>query len=238
MERINVLLNEYNNLWQEKITHKQSLRKLKGYLTYLSSLLSLSLTFLGISATDTFKDLLTKNATSVASSLAANFYSVFMLISIPFTPLVILIGSFAVNDLFQIYVIGNHIGNTEVKINKLLGNQNYLSWEHAVCPVVYGGREINNNIFKNIIALSDAMIFFPIVISLCLLTSGSSAYFIYSKNKMLFWVYIIVMCYLFASMFRIGKKLYQYTKADSELSKTLASINSTDESTAKLFDDA
>jgi len=37
MDALDALLGEYNNLWQEKVAHKQSIRKLKGYLSYLTS---------------------------------------------------------------------------------------------------------------------------------------------------------------------------------------------------------
>ena len=132
MDKIELLSQEYNNLFQEKLIHKQSLRKLKSYISYLTSIVSLSLTFMGISTTDIFK----------ASLNAKTFSDIFILISIPFTPIVSLISSFAINDLFQIYVIGTQIGIIEQKLNTLVNESKLLTWEHHICPVIYGERSI------------------------------------------------------------------------------------------------
>jgi hypothetical protein len=64
----------------------------------------LSLTFMGMSTTDFFKSSPT-NITDIPY-FVSHFSVIFTLISIPFTPIVLLVASFAVNDLFQIYVIG------------------------------------------------------------------------------------------------------------------------------------
>jgi hypothetical protein len=221
MDALDALLGEYNNLWQEKVAHKQSIRKLKGYLSYLTSILSLALTFMGLSTTDIFKTVLNNNSTTLVS----NFSIIFTLISIPFTPIVILIASFALNDLFHIYVIGNHIGNIEKKINDLLQKKDLLTWEHRICPVAYGGKKIGDKSYKNIIAWSDARIFFPIVLSLCFITIYYGGRFIYDKSIMIFGIYAGIIVYLVWSFVRIGMKLFEYTKANSSLTTTMASLN-------------
>lgn len=98
MDNIEILLNEYSNLWHEKIIHKESMRKLRGYVSYLTTIVSLSLTFMGMSTTDIFKNGLNNTVSPV---FVKNFSDVFILISIPFTPIVLLIGSFALSDLFS-----------------------------------------------------------------------------------------------------------------------------------------
>lgn len=221
MDALDALLGEYNNLWQEKVVHKQSIRKLKGYLSYLTSILSLALTFMGLSTTDIFKTAFNNSSTT----LVGNFSIIFTLISIPFTPVVILIASFALNDLFHIYVIGNHIGNIEKKINELLQKKNLLTWEHKICPVAYGSQKIAGKSFKNIIAWSDSRIFFPLVISLCFITIYYGGRFIYDKNTILFGIYAGIIIYLVWSFVSIGMKLFEYTKADSTLTTTIASLN-------------
>lgn len=222
MDALDALLGEYNNLWQEKVVHKQSIRKLKGYLSYLTSILSIALTFMGLSTTDIFKTVLNNNN---SANLISNFSIIFTLVSIPFTPIVILIASFALNDLFHIYVIGNHIGDIEKKINEMLQKKNLLTWEHRICPVAYGGQKIGDKSFKNIIAWSDTRIFFPIVISLCFITIYYGGRFIYEKSTIVFGLYAGVIIYLVWSFVRIGMKLFEYTKANSVLTTTMASLN-------------
>jgi hypothetical protein len=228
MNELDVLLGEYNNLWQEKIVHKQSLRKLKGYLSYLTSIISLSLTFLGMSATDIFNSVVNNGS---SSSIASNFSNIFPLISIPFTPIVLIIASFALNDLFQIYVIGTHIGNIEKKFNVILNNSNLLTWEHKICPVIYGGKRLEDHGEKltNIISWNDIRIFFPFVISLCAVTLYFGGDFILGENKFLFWVYVAIVTYLIFSFVQIGLKLFKYTKADSTLTTTLTLLNTPDD---------
>lgn len=150
-DKAEALFNEYKNLWEEKLTHKQSIRKFHNYITYLISISSLALTFKGLSATDIVID---------SSKVVANASDIVSLLFVPFTPIVIIVLSFAVNDLFQIYAIGNQIGQIEQKINKILGKKNLLVWEHRICPIIYGGvhqlkdgKEIEK--ISNLIKLND-----------------------------------------------------------------------------------
>ncbi len=55
MDDREVLFQEYNNLWNEKLVHKQSIRKFHNYLSYITAIGSLALAFYGISASDFFQ---------------------------------------------------------------------------------------------------------------------------------------------------------------------------------------
>jgi len=223
MKHIDILLKEYGNLFQEKLIHKQSIRKLKGYISYLTSILSLSLTFMGMSTTDIFKTGFSNNGMPYFIS---HFSDIFILISIPFTPIVLLVASFAINDLFQIYVIGTQIGNVEQKINTL-ANSNLLLWEHHVCPVVYGGGQIDRlKPIKNIIILNDAYIFFPFVYGLIVVTLFFGGRYIALNNMGIYALYAFINLYFLGAFLLIGKELLNVVKADSSLSDIMYVLNS------------
>jgi hypothetical protein len=223
MDQIDILLKEYGNLFQEKLIHKQSIRKLKGYISYLTSILSLSLTFMGISTTDFFKSVSSENGIPY---LVSHFSDIFILISIPFTPIVLLVASFAVNDLFQIYVIGTQIGNIEKKINDI-AKSNLLLWEHHICPVVYGGGQIEKmRPVKNVIALSDAYIFFPFVYSLIIVTLFFGGRYIALKNMGLYALFAVINLYFLGAFLWVGKALLNVVKADSSLTVVMKDLNS------------
>lgn len=227
MDNIEILLNEYSNLWHEKIIHKESMRKLRGYVSYLTTIVSLSLTFMGMSTTDIFKNGLNNTVSPV---FVKNFSDVFILISIPFTPIVLLIGSFALSDLFHTFVIAFQIGNIEQKINSLSGDV-LLKWEHLICPIIYGeGHNIkqlkNYNPTTNIIKMDDFLIFVPFVASLCLITIVFGGKYIYEKNAYIFGAYIAVNVYFLISFIWIATKLFSYGKAESPLRKAISILNS------------
>jgi len=219
MDNKELLLAEYNNLWQEKIAHKASLRKLKGYVSYFTSIISGSLTIFGLSSSDIFETLSTAKNASV---LAQNISNAIKVISIPAVPIILLLGSFALNELFQIYVIGNHIGNIESKLNKLVGHD-IFSWEHKVCPVVYGGRPTKSgNKLTNIIAINDFMLFFPFVSILTIVMLVFALIFLFSISQIVFYSYTALILLLFAGIITVAWKLKEYTHADSQLSQAIS----------------
>ena len=86
MTATDILLNEYNNLWNEKLIHKQSIRKFHNYLTYLTAIGSLALTFYGVSTTDIFKLGADPQTTTLFVKHARDIVN---LVFVPFAPLVV-----------------------------------------------------------------------------------------------------------------------------------------------------
>lgn len=223
MESRELLLAEYNNLWQEKIAHKASLRKLKGYVSYFTSIISGSLTIFGLSSSDIFKTL---SSAKDAAVLAQNISNAVKVVSIPAVPIIMLLGSFALNELFQIYVIGNHIGNIEAKANKLLGCD-IFSWEHKVCPVVYGGKKTKDGRkLTNVIAMNDYYLFFPFVGILTTIMMVFAINFLMSINVTICLLYAGLLAFLLYGLIRVSWKLKKYTEADSELSRAITEASS------------
>src|ERR1035437_6857008 len=162
MEERDILIHEYNNLWNEKLIHKQNIRKFHYYLTYLTAIGSLALAFHGVSAQDFIKasvDLTT------ADNIIKNLSSIIYLFFIPFTPIVIMTLTFPINDIFHVYAIGNQIGQVECKINAISKNDKLLVWEHSVCPAVYGGEKMmdSDERITNVISAGDYMLLFPVL---------------------------------------------------------------------------
>ena len=48
MDPVTILIQEYNNLWKEKLVHKENIRKFHNYITYFTAIGSLALVFFGI----------------------------------------------------------------------------------------------------------------------------------------------------------------------------------------------
>jgi hypothetical protein len=237
MDKITALFNEYNNLWQEKLIHKQSIRKFHYYITYLTTMGSLALTIIGVSLTDVFKN---------SANQYLNPSEIATLLIIPLTPVILVIVSFAINDLFQIYVMGEQIGIIEEKINNIYGNYSLLSWQHKVCPFIYDAtkekaKKAGINYIKNIIKLNDFWILIPFVILICLSAIIIGIFFIYDKFKYLglnyqlkiSWNiiiiigYLLINAYLFFATLIIGIKLFSYTKTDGSLKKTMIKLHQT-----------
>jgi hypothetical protein len=215
MDNAELLLKEYNNLWNEKNTHKVQLRRFKGNLSYFTSIITGSLSIFGFSTTEFFKTISKSNEPTV---LTQNISNLLNIISVPAVPMILLIASFAINELFQIYVIGNTIGGIEKKLNKLI-EKDIFSWEHKICPVVYGGKENSNgNKITNIILINDMLIFFPLMSILTIILMYFALTFLYNLNMLLFWCYSAILFFMLASIVRIATKLSKYTKANSELS--------------------
>jgi hypothetical protein len=219
---VDVLFKEYNNLWYEKLLHKQSIRKFQNYITYLLSMGSIALAFKGVSMTDIFKES-GVNSLQFVNNVAGAIYILF----VPFTPVVCIIITFIINDMFQIYVMGTQIGYIERRINALLGNNPLLSWEHRICPVVFGGAgDRRNGKYINLIRLSNSLVYFPMVVFVSVLTSYYAAQFLWcsiSPTIALLYVFVIVMFVgVIANNFRIMAK---YTKSGSDLSTTIGNLS-------------
>jgi len=226
MDTLDILTNEYNNLWHEKLLHKQSIRKFHYYITYITSVSSFVETFIGLSLTGLIKGI---------ENPSYNPVHIAIMLMIPLTPIVLLLVSFAINDLFQIYVIGTQIGNIEKKFNNILGINTLLTWEHRICPVVYGGSidiklgycGSNLEPISNVIRLSDYLILLPFVLTVCGIASFLGANFLYANNYIIsFAIYIGIIVYLiFIELFVIGWKLLKYTKPNSSLARNLDILN-------------
>lgn len=223
MDNREVLVQEYNNLWNEKLIHKQSIRKFHHYLTYLTAVGSLALTFYGISPKDFFNpataDQVIKNAANIT-------YLVFVL----FTPIVIITLTFPLNDLFHIYAIGNQLSEIERKINSLSEHSTLLAWEHAVCPVVYGGREIEDGTshlrMTNLITRGDVMLLAPVLGLLCIFTTIVASTYICAKVGCLFTViYDFVVAYMACALISLFLKLMAYIKPDGILTRSVQICN-------------
>ncbi|MCL5884073.1 MAG: hypothetical protein M1377_01770 [Deltaproteobacteria bacterium] len=225
MSDIEILLSEYNQLWDEKLIHKQSIRKFHHYLTYISAIGSLALTFHGISTTDFFK---AHTDPQQATYLINNAKSIIMIVFVPFTPILLLTLIFAVNDLFHIYIMGNHIAQLEKRINNLNGSGNLLLWEHAVCPAVYGGTATGNNqiIISNLISAGDYLLLFPVLFLLGIITTYVGYNFLFDMSgKTIAYLYIGVVGYMVAVIIVLGNKLRLYTKSDGPLTKLIINIS-------------
>ncbi len=131
MGRIELMLREYDNLWREKLLHKESQRKFYNYVSYLSSIASLALVFLGLSTSSFFEKQLTEHTIPIVK-----------LLCLPLPPIIILFVSFVLNDAFQLYVIAARVGSLERRINQAAQQGPVLGWESRVCPVVFGGERL------------------------------------------------------------------------------------------------
>jgi len=216
MEDREVLLQEYNNLWNEKLIHKESIRKFHNYLAYITAIGSLSLTFTGISA----QDLLTNSK---------SFSNVIFLIFIPLTPIIIIIFSFIVNDMFHIYAIGIQIGQVECKINTISRNDKLLVWEHSICGAVYGREKINgfDDRITNLIFEGIGMLLIPSTVIICVASTYLSVGYLYSKPdlRLFLYLYSFVVTYMVVVMGHIVYKLIKYTGSNSMLSKVIQCQN-------------
>lgn len=225
MEENQILLQEYNNLWNEKLIHKEGVRKFHNYLTYISAIGSLALTFYGVSTQDFFKAAIDPQTGNHLVKNAANIVHLFF---VPFAPVVFITLTFPINDLFHIYVLGNQIGNLEEKINAFNG-KSLLVWEHKVCPAVYRGAVINNREkVTNPISLGDFLLLFPFLIGLCGISVWLSCGFIKSKFGCTYlWIYVVLIVYMFCSLLFLGWKLFVATKPKGVLSNLIKSRNPT-----------
>jgi ABC-type multidrug transport system fused ATPase/permease subunit len=223
MEEEQIMLAEYNNLWQEKVAHKQSIRKFHNYLTYITAIGSLALTFHGVSTEDFVLN-------SIKPAGAAKPLEIILMFFVAYAPVLFITLTFPLNDLFQIYVIGTHIGQLELRINTIKGNRKVLFWEHSVCPIIFGGKLIEGKgspteKVTNLIRAGDNFLFVPLL----LLLSGITTWlgYKYLLYKLGYWYAIPYLCgvsYMAIVLIILGRKLYNYTLHDGLLKKTIEYI--------------
>ncbi|HAW59535.1 MAG TPA: hypothetical protein DCX03_11095 [Bacteroidales bacterium] len=224
MDEREVLFKEYNNLWNEKLLHKQSIRKFHNYLTYISAIGSLALTFNGISASQVFN--------GIDPVVLRNAVNLFL---IAFTPVVLLTLTFPLNDIFHIYVMGHQIADLEKRINDKSGGQTLLSWEHKICPVVYGGKKVqvgHEDIkLRNIISMGDLFLLVPFLTALCIVSTILSCLYVSDKLINTFGCgvgclaiigYLVLIFYMVVVLVVSGSKLLAYTKADGPIAKVVS----------------
>lgn len=224
MDDREVLFQEYNNLWSEKLIHKQSIRKFHNYLTYITAIGSLAMAFYGVSASDFFKVAVDP---ALMNHILRNAGSIVQLFFIAFTPVVLITLTFPLNDIYHIYVMGHQIGELEKRINSESGRKSLLTWEHRVCPVVYGGQRVQvGNIetkLTNTIALGDILLLAPVLALICLFSTGVSSVYICQKLGCLYTVgYVLVIAYMVAIVVVLGSKVKHYTGPNGPIAGIVA----------------
>lgn len=223
MEDREVMVQEYNNLWNEKLLHKQSIRKFHNYLTYITAIGSLVLAFHGISTNDVIKGIDPTTLTKVVH-----------LFFIALTPVVLLTLTFPLNDVFHIYVMAHQLGELEKKINEKSGGQNLLSWEHIVCPVVYGGKRVHigqvDTKLSNTILLGDVFLLLPFITCICFAATVFSSIYIYKVTSIISyscrWIttigYDLLILYMVIVIVNLAMKVLYYTKAEGPIARVVS----------------
>ncbi len=219
-----ILIQEYNNLWNEKLLHKTGIRKFHNYLTYITAIGSLALAFHGLNAQDIIA---AANNSEKAKEIIENASSIMHLFFIPFAPVLLITLTFPLNDMFHIYAIGNHIGKLETKIN-MIENSDILEWEHQVCPKIYGGeKDDKGNKISNIIAMGDFLLLFPALIALALISTYISIVYLYQKLP-IYWSagYLLIITYMVCMIVYLALKLKNYTSPNGLLTTIIKNVNS------------
>jgi hypothetical protein len=125
---VDVLMAEYRCLWDEKLVHKQELKKFQGYLNYLIPTGSVALAVGGAK--------LVEAAEGVVKELAPVGLRDFLtLLIFPLALVLPLVAIFVTTEMFHIHVISRHIANLERRISAETGSR--LLWESEVSPAVY-----------------------------------------------------------------------------------------------------
>ena len=223
MNSTEILIQEYNNLWNEKLVHKQGIRKFHNYLTYITAIGSLALAFHGVSTQDFFNSALDPEKANYLIKNASNIVHLFF---IPFAPIILITLTFPLNDLFHIFAIGNQIAAIENKINTIAGKE-LLVWEHSVCPKVYGGEKgPNSDKIKNIISAGDYMLLIPSLFILSIITTVISSIYICEKTGCLLSIgYMLIVVYMFGVIIWLASKITNYIKPDGLLTKVIKASN-------------
>lgn len=211
MEKIEIMFREYNNLWQEKLLHKESQRKFYNYVSYMSSIASLALVFLGLSTSSFFGTTPPDNAREIVK-----------LLCLVFPPVILLFVSFVLNDAFQLYVIAAQIGSLERRINQVAALGEVLSWQDQVCPVVFGGQAValeEGGTITNVIWVTTGLVLAPFLILVVVASGvvGVHALWNLSNLQILAACYFIVVSYFVGQLVRAGLAYRRITKADSPL---------------------
>lgn len=231
MNESKALIQEYNNLWNEKLIHKQNIRKFHNYLTYLTAIGSLALTFYGVSTQDFIK---ASVDISTANNMANNLPKIVNLFLLSLTPILIMTLTFPINDLFHIYAIGNQIGQIECKINDILNNNKVLLWEHSVCPAVYGGEKVfkSDEPITNVISFGDYLLLLPVLYLICVFSIYLSINYLCQMKHyyILPNLYAGLIIYMMGSIIFLGVKIKKYTGPNSLLNKVIHHKNYASES--------
>lgn len=228
MDDREIMIQEYNNLWNEKLVHKQSIRKFHNYLTYITAIGSLAMAFNGISAQDFFK---VGMDPALTNQVFQNAGSIVHLFFIAFTPVVIITLTFPLNDVYHIYVMAHQLGELERKVNAQSGNQKLLTWEHVVCPVVYGGQKVCvgqvETKLTNIIMLGDVLLLVPAIGFLCVFATYVSSVYICEKAGWAYTViYALVIAYMITVIVGLALKVKNYTKANGPIASAVQAKSS------------
>lgn len=210
MDNTEILIQEYNNIWAEKIIHKQSIRKFHNYLTYITAIGSLILIFHGTDSAQVIQG-------KLAAEQMSNIINIFF---VAFTPIVLITITFPLNDIYHIFALGCQIGELEVRINSESGSQKLLTWEHIICPVMYGGEKIKTGDgeiqIHNIIKLGDYLLLIPAITGICIFSTITSISFLYSRLGCFYSIgYTLIVIYMIAVVALLGMRINSYTKVDN-----------------------
>ncbi|MCI5219206.1 MAG: hypothetical protein D3914_08455 [Candidatus Electrothrix sp. LOE2] len=220
-----ILIQEYNNLWNEKLIHKEGIRKFHNYLTYITAIGSLVLAFNGLSLQDVINAVTDPAKAAILKANAENIINIFF---VAFTPVLLLTITFPLNDVFHIFAIGNHLGNIEKKINLLTGNK-LLSWEHGVCPKVYGGeKDHEGNRVENVISLGDSLILIPCLFLMAGFSTWHGACFMYEKIGIGYLIaYLTLIVYMLGIIIALALKIRSYTLPKGPLNTVIRNVHKT-----------
>ena len=226
---VETCFKEYDNLWNEKLVHKESLRKFTNYITYLTTVSSFAITIAGLSYLDII----------VIEKDTIKIHPIVNILCLIYIPSALVSMGFILNDMFQVYVIANQIGEIEKKINFYLKPETPLVWEHKVCDLVFAGseQELENNKkvkIKNIIRINNWTLTAFMVGALILSGILGYSYLIslIEKNESFVWItsaYTILIMSCILPVIIGGTKLKGYTKTSSILNRAIMAINTTHE---------
>lgn len=225
-EKVDAIFHEYDNLHAEKQVHKQQLRKLELIIFYFSSIVSL---VLYIASAPSLLELMKKNAGDAAQNLAENLHLISAVVSVPYIPIICVLMSFAITETFHIYILGNHIGQLEKKVNNILDEEGLLVWESKVCPVAYGGATKKNGKGKitNLVKLNVSFVLAGFAIAISALAFINSIMALTDPARGWgFYLYIAVCGYFITTTIISGRKLQKYVKADSALTHAIVQAHS------------
>ncbi|MBP9012191.1 MAG: hypothetical protein KBG22_01125 [Smithella sp.] len=224
MDESKIMVQEYNNLWNEKLIHKQNIRKFHNYLTYFTAIGSLALTFHGVSAPDLFKASIDS---STANNIANKIPEIVNIFLILLTPILIMTLTFPINDIFHTYAIGNQIGQIECKINSILENDILLLWEHSICPAVYGGEKVfeSDKPITNVISFGDYTLLLPTLYMVIVFSTYISVKYLCEKSFFFSISYSILVIYMIGALLFLGSRLKDCTSPNSLLNKVISYKN-------------
>ncbi len=207
-----VLLHEYNNLWNEKMVLKQSIRKFNNYLLYTTVIGSLALVFYGTSSSTIFNGLFSQ---AISNPILMNNHSIIQMFFIVFVPVVLITFKSPLNDFYNIHVIGCQIADLEKRINGESGNTSLLTWEHAICPAVYGGEKEGS---EKIMFLGDSLLLIPAISTVCIITTYISFLYLSQTFGAMFSIlYVLVILYMTAVITMLALKVMRLTRANGPI---------------------